>query len=167
MGLLSSPSFVCRCKTWKCSQAVKFVSFVEVGVYTIKLLSVFLLLLTVVVDSFSNRYKWNFVEKMYFTFVWATLDQWSRQRSSNYLLWPSQQEFCRKSRRKTVLPKRTNTSRNEVVKGFGSEALCKASVWRLKEEGVVTIIYYLDQYISILEKKSSFSGKVWSKMDFR
>jgi len=32
VGLLPSPSFVCRCKTWRCSQDVKFVSFVEVAV---------------------------------------------------------------------------------------------------------------------------------------
>ena len=46
-----------------------------------------------------------------------------------------------------------------MVKGFGSEALCKASVWRLKEERVVTLIYYLDQYISLLETKSSLVGR--------
>jgi len=65
-----------------------------------------------------------------------------------------------KSRRKTVLPRRTNTTKKEVVKGFGSEALCKSSVWRLKEEGVFTLIYCSDQYINLLETKSSFSGKV-------
>ena len=36
-----------------------------------------------------------------------------------------------------VLPRRTSTSRKGVFKGFGSEALCRASVWRLKEEGEV------------------------------
>ena len=46
-----------------------------------------------------------------------------------------------------------------VVKGFGSEALCKESAWRLKEEGVVTLIYCSNQYISLLETKSYFSGK--------
>jgi len=47
----------------------------------------------------------------------------------------------------------------EVVRDFGSEALCKASVWRLKEEGVVTLRYYSYRYIRLLEAKSSFSGK--------
>ena len=44
-------------KTSRCSQDVKSISFVDAGVYSIQLLSVFLLLLTVVVDSFSNKYK--------------------------------------------------------------------------------------------------------------
>ena len=47
----------------------------------------------------------------------------------------------------------------EVVRDFGSEALCKETMWRLKEEGVVTLIYYSYQYISLLETKSSSSGK--------
>ena len=46
-----------------------------------------------------------------------------------------------------------------MVKGFGSEALCKASVWRLKEEGVVTLIYCLDQSVSLLETKNSLVGR--------
>ena len=47
----------------------------------------------------------------------------------------------------------------KVVKGFGSEALCKESVWRLKEEGVVILIFYSDQYSCLLETKSSLVGR--------
>ena len=46
-----------------------------------------------------------------------------------------------------------------MVKDFGSEAICKASVLILKQEGVVTPIYYSDQYISLLETKSSLVGR--------
>ena len=63
-------------------------------------------------------------------------------------------------------PRRLAHPGREVVKDFCSEALCKASVWRLKEEVVVTLRYCSDQYINSLETKSSFSGKACSKMDF-
>ena len=38
-------------------------------------------------------------------------------------------------------PGRPTHPRRKVLRNFGSEALCKASVSRLKEEGVVTLRY--------------------------
>lgn len=48
-----------------------------------------------------------------------------------------------KSRRKTVLPEMTSPSKKGSGKRFWHYA--KASVGRLKEEGVVTLIYCSDQ----------------------
>ena len=56
-------------------------------------------------------------------------------------------------------PRRPAHPRREVVRNFDLEALRKESVWRLKEEGVVTLMYFLDQYVRLLETKISFSGK--------
>ena len=62
-------------------------------------------------------------------------------------------------------PRRPAHPRREVVRNFGSEALYKGKCREAERRGWVTLIYYLDQYISLLETKISFSGKTWSKMD--
>ena len=131
-----------------------------------QLLFICLLLLIVVVGSLSNRYKWKFCEADVISHLFEP--PWINDQGKEV-----QTTFCDHFSRssawsqggKQFFPRGPTHPGRRVFKGFGSEALCKASVWRLKEEGVVTPIYCSDQYVTLLEPKSSSSGKVWSKMD--
>ena len=164
VGLVSSPSFVCRCKTWRCSQDVKICFFC----WSRSLCH------PVVVCIFVNSCCWQLVKQVQkkilwsrcsFTFVWATLDQWSRQRRSNYLLWSSQQEFCMKSRRKTILPKRTNTSKKESGqrRWFRGTMQCKCMEAEIRGCCYSHLLFRsVYQYFG---DQKLFSGKAWSKMD--
>ena len=91
VGLLSSQSFVCRCKDIEVFTRCEICFFCS----SRSLGHPVVVCNPVVVNSCC----WQYVKQVQmkilwstcnFTLVWATLDQWSRQRNSNYLLWPSQ-----------------------------------------------------------------------------
>ena len=136
MGLLSSPSFACRYKTWRCSQDVKICFFC----WSRSLGHLVVVCNDVVVNSccwqLFKQVKMKILwRRCNFTFVWATLNQWWRKISSNYLLWPSQQEFCIKLRRKTVLPKRTNTYRKESSQRFWFRGTMQGKCMEVERRG--------------------------------
>ena len=57
------------------------------------------------------------------------------------------------------LPRKPTHPRREVVRNFGSEAPCKGKCREAKRRGWVTLIYCSDQYIDLLETKSSLVGR--------